>query len=280
MVSTTGGARPEPGRVIGVVGACGGAGTSVVAACVAHGLRRGGERATLVDLDAHGPGTDLLLGADGGRGARWPDLVEARGEVDGLGVVAALPRWGAVPVLSGTASGPPPDDDVVLGVCRGLVRAGEMLVLDLPRPGAWESATRRDGGGSSTAPSGGAGAVAAQGREPADVRSGGGRAVRALLAACETVLLVVPLTLPGAVAAQRVRDALRAADVSDVRVVARGPAPGAVDPDDIAAALGLPVIGVLDRDAGLARAIERGEGPAVTHRTVLGRFAADVAAAL
>ncbi|MFI2361838.1 pilus assembly protein FlpE [Promicromonospora sp. NPDC019610] len=261
-MSSTGGARPEPGRVIGAVGACGGAGTSVVAACVAHGLRRGGERATLVDLDAHAPGTDLLLGIDGGRGARWPDLVEARGEVDGLGVVAALPRWGAVPVLSGTPSGAPPDDDVVLGVCRGLVRAGETLVLDLPRPGAWGSATRRGGGARTGAPGDGA------------------QAVRALLAACETVLLVVPLTLPAAVGAQRVRDALHAADVTDVRVVARGPAPGTVDPDDVAAALGLPTIGVLGRDAGLARAIECGEGPAVAHRTLLGRFAANVAAAL
>lgn len=258
MVSTVGGIRPEPGRVIGVVGACGGAGTSVVAACVAHGLRRGGERATLVDLDTHGPGTDLLLGSDGGRGARWPDLVEARGEVDGVGVVAALPRWGAVPVLSGTAHGSPPDDDVVLGVCRGLVRAGETLVLDLPRPGAWETATRRDG-----AP------------EP-----GGGLAVRTLLAACETVLLVVPLTLPATVGAQRVRDALRGAGVPDVRVVVRGPAPGAVHQDDVGAALGLAVAGAVGRDAGLPRAIDRGEGPALSGRTVLGRFALDLAAAL
>ncbi|MFD7021280.1 septum site-determining protein Ssd [Promicromonospora sukumoe] len=259
MVSTVGGVRPDPGRVIGVVGACGGAGASVVAACLAHGLRRGGERATLVDLDAHGPGADLLLGSDGGRGARWPDLVEARGEVDGIGVVAALPRWGAVPVLSGTATGAPPHDDVVLGVCRGLVRAGETLVLDLPRPGAWGTATQR-GGASSPAP--------------------GGTAVRTLLAACDTALLVVPLTLPATVGAQRVRDALREAGVPDVRLVLRGPAPGAVDQGDVSAALGLPVAAVVDRDAGLARAIERGEGPAVSRRTTLGRFATDVAAAL
>ena len=261
MVSTVGGVLPEPGRVIAVVGACGGAGTSVVAACVAHGLRRSGERATLVDLDAHAPGTDLLLGSDGGRGARWPDLVEARGEVEGVGVVAALPRWGVVPVLSGTASGAPPDDDVVLGVCRGLVRAGETLVLDLPRPGAWGSATRKEAG-------------------PAAEAGGGGLAVRTLLAGCETVLLVVPLTLPATVGAQRVRDALRGAGVPDVRVVARGPAPGSVDQDDVAAALGLPVVGVLGRDGGLARAIERGEGPAMSHRATLGRFAADLAGAL
>lgn len=263
MVSTVGGgAAPEPGRVIGVVGACGGAGASVVAACVAHGLLRRGERAMLVDLDAHAPGADLLLGADSARGARWPDLADARGDVEGTGVVAALPRWGAVPVLSGTASGSPPDDDVVLDVCRGLVRAGETLVLDLPRPGAWGSASRR----------GGEPAVEAPGTD--------GLAVRTLLARCETTLLVVPLTLPAAVGAQRVRDALRAAGVADVRVVVRGPAPGSVDQDDVAAALGLPVVAAMGRDAGLARAIERGEGPAMSHRATLGRFAADVAGAL
>jgi secretion/DNA translocation related CpaE-like protein len=262
MVSTAGGTVPEPGRVIGVVGACGGAGASVVAACVAHGLRRGGERATLVDLDAHAPGTDLLLGADDGRGARWPDLVEARGEVEGAGVVAALPRWGTVPVLSGTASGAPSDDDVVLDVCRGLVRSGETLVLDLPRPGAWGTATRRGAGAAAEAP------------------GSDGLAVRTLLAGCDTVLLVVPLTLPATVGARRVRDALRGAGVPDVRVVVRGPAPGAVDEDDVSAALELPVVAVLGRDAGLARAVERGEGPAMSRRAPLGRFAADVAAAL
>lgn len=262
MVSTVGGVLPESGRVIGVVGACGGAGTSVVAACVAHGLRRSGERATLVDLDAHAPGMDLLLGSDGGRGARWPDLVEARGEVEGVGVVAALPRWGAVPVLSGTASGGPPDDDVVLDVCRGLVRAGETLVLDLPRPGAWGSVTRRGAGPAAEAP------------------GSAGLAVRTLLAGCETVVLVVPLTLPATVGAQRVRDALRGAGVSDVRVVARGPAPGAVEEDDVAAALGLPVVAAMGRDSGLARSIERGEGPALSHRNALGRFAVDLAGAL
>ncbi|WP_454850927.1 pilus assembly protein FlpE [Promicromonospora soli] len=261
MISTVGGVA-GPGRVVGVVGACGGAGASVVAACVAHGLRRSGERATLVDLDTHGPGTDLFLGTDGGRGARWPDLVEARGEVEGAGVVAALPRWGTVPVLSGTASGPLPDDDVVLDVCRGLVRAGETLVLDLPRAGAWGSATRRGAGPAAEAP------------------GSDGLAVRTLLAGCETALLVVPLTLPATVGAQRVRDALRGAGVSDVRVVARGPAPGSVDEDDVAAALGLPVVATMGRDGGLARAIERGEGPAMSHRATLGRVAADVAGAL
>jgi len=104
--------------------------------------------------------------------------------------------------------------------------------------------------------------------------------VRTLLAGCETALLVVPLALPATVGAQRVRDALRGAGVSDVRVVARGPAPGSVDEDDVAAALGLPVVATMGRDGGLARAIERGEGPAMSNRATLGRFAADAAGAL
>lgn len=262
MVSTLGDMAPEPGRMIGVIGACGGAGTSVVAACVAYGLRRNGERATLVDLDAYAPGADLLLGSDGRRGARWPDLVEARGEVEGTGVVAALPRWTVVPVLSGTASDAPPDDDVVLGVCRGLVLAGETLVLDLPRPGGWGSVTRRS--------------VATA----ADLSGGDGLAVRTLLTGCEILLVVVPLTLSATVGARRVRDALRGVGATDVRAVVRGPAPGSVDADDVAAALGLPVAAVMGRDGGLARAIERGEGPAMSRRTPLGRFAADVAGAL
>jgi hypothetical protein len=36
----------------------------------------------------------------------------------------------------------------------------------------------------------------------------------------------------------------------------------------------------MGRDGGLARAIERGEGPAMSHRSALGRFAAAVAGAL
>jgi hypothetical protein len=167
-----------------------------------------------------------------------------------------------VPVLSGTAAGAPPDDDVVLDVCRGLVRAGETLVLDLPRPGSWGTVTRRGVGAAAEAP------------------GTDGLAVRTLLAGCDTVLIVVPLTLPATVGARRVRDALRGAGVPDVRVVVRGPAPGSVDEDDVSAALGLPIVAAMGRDAGLDRAVERGEGPAMSPRATLGRFAADAAGAL
>lgn len=256
MVEARGTALETEGRVIGVVGACGGAGASVVAAAVAHGLRRAGERTTLVDLDAQAPGIEMMLGTEDAAGARWPDLVAARGEVDGVSLVAALPRWGVVPVLSGTREPGPPQDDVVIDVCTGLVRCGETVVLDLPRPGAWGATTRTSDG------------------------SGYGRAVQALVAGSDVMLLVVPLRLPAAAGAATARDALLAAGAADVRVVVRGPAPGRVDPDDLSAVLGLPVAAVLGRDGWLASAVERGDGPPMGRRSVLGRFALELAGVL
>src|SRR5918997_5847376 len=116
-------------RVVAVVGACGGAGTSTLAAAVAHGLRRSREPAALVDLDVPGPGLDVLLGVEDAPGARWPELAAARGDVDGRGLLAALPRWGSVPVLSGSRlRAERPDDAVLLDVCTALLRAGEAVV--------------------------------------------------------------------------------------------------------------------------------------------------------
>ncbi|MBE1876942.1 pilus assembly protein FlpE [Myceligenerans pegani] len=231
------------GRVIAVTGAIGGVGTTVAAAAAALGLIGRGEPAALVDLDADAPGIELLLGIEDVRGARWPELSAARGDVDGETLVAALPSWRDVPVVSGRRRAGPPSDDVVLDVCAGIVRSGRALVLDLPRPSSWTGAAR------------------------------------ALLGGCDTAVLVTPLTFPGAAGAELVRDQLVAAGVRDVRVVARGPAPGQVDPDALGAALGLPVDGMLERDRSVPAAIERGDGlPA--GRGAVARLAANLGAAL
>jgi secretion/DNA translocation related CpaE-like protein len=240
VVSTAG-----QGRVVAVVGACGGAGASTLAAAVAHRLRRDGERATLVDLDLPGPGVDVLLGIEEAAGARWPELAAARGDVDGTGVLAALPRWGTVPVLSGSRLAvDPPSDAVVVDVCTGLLRAGESVVLDLPRLGAWTPASR------------------------------------SLVAAADASLLVTPLTVRGAAGAVAVASALAASGARAVRVVARRPAPGRVDVLDLERALGRTVVATARWDSRVAAAVERGEGPPVGRRTALGRVAADVVGSL
>jgi len=228
-------------RTVAVVGACGGAGTSTLAAGVAHGLRRSGEGGVLVDLDAPGGGLDVLLGVEDEAGARWPELADARGDVDGAGLLAALPRWRSVPVLSASRRhAGAPDDAVVVDVCTGLLGAGESVVLDLPRPNAWSPA------------------------------------VRLLVAAADQVLLVVPCTVPGVASAVAACAALRDAQANDPWAVARGPAAGRVDAAAVQSALGVAVVAELRWDRRLAEAVGRGEGPPVGRRTPLGRAAAEL----
>ncbi|MFC7878719.1 hypothetical protein, partial [Isoptericola sp. NPDC057391] len=192
-------------RTVAVVGACGGAGVSTLAAALAQGLRRAEEGAVLVDLDLPGPGADVLLGIEDEPGARWPELAAARGDVDGVGLVAALPRWRAVPVLSGARLSPArPDDAVVVDVCTGLLRGGETVVLDLPRPAAWTPAARM------------------------------------LVASADVVLLVAPCTAPGVAGALATWAELVELGVRDPWLVARRPAPGRVDAAALGDAVGLP----------------------------------------
>ncbi|WP_211340857.1 pilus assembly protein FlpE [Xylanimonas allomyrinae] len=229
--------------LVAVVGARGGAGASCVAAAVAHGLRRAHGRGVLVDLDAGGPGVEVLLGVEDEPGARWPELTGARGDVDGRGLLAALPRWGAVPVLSTTRLLPAaPDDDVVLDVCAALLRSGETVVADLPRPGAWTPA------------------------------------VRALLADADEVVVVTTASMPGAagaVAVARALDGLTGG--ARARLVLRGPGAGRVEATDVERLTGLPVVAQVGEDRALAGAVERGEGPRVGRGTRLGRAGARVA---
>ena len=232
-------------RTVAVVGACGGAGVSTLAAALAHGLRRSGEGGVLVDLDLPGPGADVLLGIEDEPGARWPELVAARGDVDGVGLVAALPRWRSVPVLSAARLRPArPDDAVVVDVCTGLLRGGETVVLDLPRPGSWTAAARM------------------------------------LVAAADVVLLVTPCTARGVAGALAARADLADLGVPEPWLVARRPAPGRIDAVALEDALGLRVRAAPRWDPRLAAAVDRGDGPAVGRRSPLGRAVATLLGAL
>ena len=228
----------EPTPLLAVVGATGGAGASCVAAATAHALRRAHGRGVLVDLDAGGPGVEVLLGIEEEAGARWPELSGARGDVDGRGLLAALPRWGTVPVLSASRLSPhPPHDDVVLDVCAALLRAGEGVVLDLPRPSAWTAAAR------------------------------------ALVSDADDVLVITPLTMTGAagaVALARVLDETSAGSgTGRIRLVTRGGA-GRVHGQDVERLTGLGIAAHVGEDRSLTAGIERGEGPRVSRGTRLG----------
>lgn len=128
--------RGGTGRVVGVVGGCGGGGASTWAAALAVGAAMAGHRVLLADLDPLGGGADLILGVDDVPGLRWGDLAGARGRLPSGSVSDALPRMDSLAVLT-YAQDQPVDLPVraVEAVLTAATRAHDLVVVDLPRCG-------------------------------------------------------------------------------------------------------------------------------------------------
>ncbi len=241
--------RSERGVVVAVIGARGGAGASTVAAAVAQGAARLEVRTTLVDLDRWGGGLDVVLGIEDEPGLRWPDLSEARGAVDGVTLLARLPRWGQVAVVSAGRPGRPLVEPAipqaaVSDVCSALQACSDLVVLDLPRSAL----------------------------DPADP-------AHALLSRCAQALLVTPLDLGGVSGALACRGALLAA-VKRAALVVREPAPGKLTGREVADAVGIRLAALFPYEARLPVAVERGLGPCPEIRSGVGRAGREVAAGL
>ncbi|USQ79632.1 hypothetical protein NF556_18890 [Ornithinimicrobium faecis] len=123
------------GFVLGVLGASGGVGASVLAAACA--VRAAAARRDVALIDGHpwSGGLDVLAGMDLVPGLRWPQLRDIRGDVDPQRLVGELPASAAgVRCLSWGADTPaePTGPQPVLSAVRAAV---EITVLDLPRPG-------------------------------------------------------------------------------------------------------------------------------------------------
>lgn len=215
------------GAVVAVVGARGGAGASVVAASLARAVARRRAPACLVDLALVGGGLDVLLGIEQDAGVRWPDLADARGRLDGEDLLARLPRWGTVPVVSTERGGGPEPTalaDVVAALAEVTSARAGVLVLDVDRAAV-----------------------------------GSGAAGAGLLVACDEVLVVTPLDVTGVAGAAAVRDRVD----GPAALVVRGPAPGRLAGGEVADAVGLDVAATVGWDRALAGAVERGQGPCV-----------------
>jgi secretion/DNA translocation related CpaE-like protein len=213
---------PQRALVVGVVAGRGGAGASTLAAGVARRLASRTATA-LVDLDRASGGIDVLLGLESADGVRWPDLADARGDVSGADVLALLPRWGSVAVLSADRERPvPPEPAVVADVLHALTSAAGALVLDLDR---------------------------------ASIVAG-----ESLVGACDAVLVVAARDLRTVAGVLALRPHLRDARVPHW-LVARGPAPAGLGVAELADAVDLPLLGALPADRGLSAALEHGGVP-------------------
>lgn len=125
-------AAPPRAVTIGVLGVCGGAGSSVLAAAVAAASASRRLRTALVDGDRQGPGIDVLLGVEDEPGLRWPDLHSARGEVQGEHLLPLLPGWHGAHVLSADRARPQPlPADVPEDVVSALTDVCDVVVQDL-----------------------------------------------------------------------------------------------------------------------------------------------------
>jgi secretion/DNA translocation related CpaE-like protein len=220
-------ASPEgPGRVVAVVGGRGGAGASVLAVAVAAHARTRGTRVLLVDCDPLGGGLDLVAGAEELEGFRWGGLALGNG---GGGRVAAASLHEALPspdglltVLSCDRGGVGPEPGAAVAVVEAGRRAGDVVVCDLPR-------------------------------HPTDT-------ALAVADAADLVVLVVPAEVRAVAAATRVAEPLAERGVP-LRLVVRGPAPGGLDGEDVAHALGVELLVSVAAEPGLAAALDRGRVP-------------------
>jgi len=82
----------------------------------------------------------------------------------------------------------------------------------------------------------------------------------AALGAADLTLLVVPADVRSCAAAARVA-AVLAEHGGPVRAVVRGPSPGGVGAEEVAHALGVPLLVAMRPEPGLARSLERGTAP-------------------
>ena len=208
--------EPAPSaRVMGVIGGCGGAGASVLAATLALIAARRPGAAWLLDVDPLGGGVDVLLGAELDPGTRWPDIRSTTGRVSVKSLRDAIPRVAGVTVLSCDGrSTDDPSPAALRTVVSAAARGGGTVVVDLPR-------------------------------HPTDARS-------EALTALDEVLVVVPATVRAVLAARQALAGMGPV-AAPARLLVRSSA-GGVPEDEVARALGAPLAGVVDEEPAVRAA--------------------------
>ncbi|WP_026919781.1 septum site-determining protein Ssd [Gordonia shandongensis] len=233
--------RRHPAGAVAVIPGHGGAGASTLAGAVALVAARSA-RVLLLDVDAAGAGADLLLGVESQPGLRWPDVNGETGAIGGAALREAVPRTRGVGVLTGARDDSVPlRPDTVLAVLDAGRGAGDVIVADV-------------------------------GREPGSVTTG-------VIDSVDLAVVVTAATVP-AVAATR-RTVARLLGHRESMLVVRGPSPGGLRAEQIAEAVGVPLLAGMRPEPGMAARCEsrglvlRRFGPLVrAAERVAGRVAA------
>lgn len=233
------------GRLIAAVGACGGAGATVLAAAVARAAARAGRGVLLVDVDPCGPGLEVPLGLEAAGGARWGDIAAPGGRLAADALHRALPAvaagGGSVSVLGhAVAADRVVDPGLLDAVLDAASRAGDVAVVDLPR---------------TPSPAG-------------DL----------VVGRADLTVLVAPAQVRGCYGAAAMAGRLGALGAA-MGLVVRGPSPAGLGADDLARAAQVPLLAAMRPEPGLDRLLDDGALPGSNRRRPLGRAAAAVLAA-
>ncbi|MDD7385220.1 MAG: hypothetical protein SPI12_01350 [Actinomycetaceae bacterium] len=121
------------GRIVGVIGAHGGAGSTTLACWLARTIA-GDERCSLIDLDPLSTGVADAMGIAETPGLRWADVATQQGAFVPGRLLNALPQLEGLAVLTADdrASVPVSGDGAERAIAA-LAQVCEMTLLDLPR---------------------------------------------------------------------------------------------------------------------------------------------------
>ena len=226
---------PHAGRGV-VIGVVGGSGGAgaTTLACALGQAAGRAGPALVVDADTHGPGVDRVLGLDDLGGIHWDDLRVGAGRLSAASLREAVPRRHGVGALTWAT--------------------GDTATLPASTLQEAVAAAQR-----------GHGAVVV------DLPRGPSGCVEEVVGRCDLLLVVVRPSLAGVASAVR----LAAAWPRGARagLVLRR-VPRAIAPDEVAAAVGLPVLAETGDQRGVEEAVELGLGPLRSARGPLARAVA------
>lgn len=231
---------PRTGRVVAVVGGCGGAGASALATVIAAVAAHRGDQALLLDCDARGGGLDLAVGVEATSGLRWSGLTVSGGRLPVSALHESLPEHrigsGRLTVLSCDRDGPSTGltPEAVRAVVAAGRRAGDTVVCDLPR----------------SLP----------------------EVAIAALRWSDLTVIVVPAQVRSCAAAARLAGELGEVSSGPVRLVVRGPAAGGLRVEDVRCAVGPQVVAVMRPQPDLPAVMDR-RGLCTTRSAVRGPVA-------
>jgi hypothetical protein len=180
----------------------------------------------------------VLLGVDQLPGNGWDDLASAVGRVPPRSLRQGLPTVAGIKVLTWTERTSGTEAPVALapaaGVAGSVVESAaldaDVVVVDLPR---WLCLA--DG-------------------QP-------GASALEVLTRSDHVVLMTSADVRSALAARRLLKVAYLADMQSIGLLVRGPSPGGLTGEDIAEALGLPLLAYMPAERGLDRALEDGAPP-------------------